>query len=122
MTTPFRLLADGDFEPVTLSRLQAMIGVWAESKGWVCKPEDTVEKLCLMHSEISEALEEWRKEKSPTDIYFVDGKPEGIPIELADLVIRVMQYCDSVGIDLERSIIEKMIYNETRPFRHGKKI
>lgn len=48
-------------------------------------------------------------------------KPEGIPSEMADIVIRVFDYCGYAGIDLEKAIAEKMEYNRTRPFKHGGK-
>ena len=50
------------------------------------------------------------------------GKPEGIPIELADAIIRICDTCGQYGIDLDRAIRLKMEYNKTRPYKHGKKI
>ena len=51
-----------------------------------------------------------------------DGKkPEGIPIELADVLIRVFDFCGKHGIDLEAAVLEKMAFNRTRPVRHGGK-
>lgn len=49
------------------------------------------------------------------------SKMEGIPSELADVVIRVMDMCEQYGIDLESAIAEKHTYNLTRPYRHGGK-
>ena len=79
------------------------------------------EKLCLIHSEVSEALEEHRNGHAPTEIYYTGEKPEGIGIELADVVIRVLDLCGALGIDLEGMIELKMTYNATRPHRHGGK-
>jgi len=58
--------------------------------------------------------------------YKIDGitctKPEGIPSELADVVIRIFDICGYYGIDLQAAIEEKMAYNESRPYKHGGKI
>ena len=48
-------------------------------------------------------------------------KPEGVAVELADAVIRIADLCGHLGIDLEAAIALKMDYNETRPFKHGKR-
>lgn len=79
-------------------------------------------KLALIHSEISEALEELRKTPTVLMTYYgKDDKPEGFGIELADAIIRIMDLCAALGIDLEKCIEEKMAYNETRSYRHGGK-
>lgn len=97
-------------------------GFWEENlalpehKQTTCIPE----KLMLMVSEISEALEEYRAKDAHAPIYFVEGKPEGIAVELADCVIRVFDLCGRFNWQLGRAIIEKMAYNATRPHKHGK--
>ena len=48
-------------------------------------------------------------------------KPEGIPSELADIIIRVLDICAYHKIDIAHAISDKMAYNETRPYRHGDK-
>ncbi len=66
-------------------------------------------------------LEEFRDGREPTEIYFrIDGKPEGVPIELADVMIWCMDMADYYGIDLESAILTKMEFNRTRPYKHGK--
>ena len=93
----------------------------AVAKGWHDKPRTFGEVCALFHSEISEAFEEHRKGGDPTAVRWQQGKPEGIAIELADLVIRVFDLCGAEGIDLEKAIATKMEYNLTRSYRHGGK-
>ena len=94
--------------------------------------------IALIHSELSEALEEMRAgnrvrpgDRTPMVYYSGGGyvatgptkacvKPEGVAIELADAVIRIADLCGYMGIDLESAIALKMEYNENRPFKHGK--
>ena len=100
----------------------------AKGKGWWETERNVPEQLALMHSEISEALEEYRKGNKLDYVYYgyVEeqrqwSKPEGFAIELADCVIRIMDTCEAYGIDLEEMIKVKMEYNETRSYRHGRK-
>lgn len=77
------------------------------------------EKLMLIVSEVSEALEDYRKNEMKT--YTLEsGKPCGFPSEIADVVIRVMDLCQRLGIDLEEEIALKHEFNKSRPFKHGK--
>lgn len=62
----------------------------AVAHGWWEGERDIAEIYALIHSELSEALEEYRSGKEM--IYYVDGKPEGIAVELADAVIRILDY------------------------------
>ena len=93
---------------------------WARGKGWWEQPS-VPEKLALVHSEVSEALEEYRNDRM--DVWVMEGskKPEGFGIELADAMIRIMDLAGYLDIDLEELIEKKMSYNETRPYRHGGK-
>lgn len=48
-------------------------------------------------------------------------KPEGFPSEIADAIIRLLSLGRELGIDLPAIIEEKVAYNATREYRHGKK-
>lgn len=48
-------------------------------------------------------------------------KPERIAAELADVIIRVLDYCAYAGIDIENVLEVKHEYNKSRPYRHGGK-
>jgi hypothetical protein len=122
----------------------------SKAHGWWEEERSFGEQIALMHSELSEALEEFRnknwlqriyyecykpKDKSCSAFYHADpnlkklkcapcehGKPCGIPVELADCIIRIMDTCGHYSIDLDAVIREKMKYNESRPYKHGGKI
>lgn len=101
-------------------------GEWAQRKGWT-EHRSFGDDISLMHSELSEALEEYRDGRQINEVYFKpdkhgNDKPEGVPIELADVIIRILHFSAKHNIDLEGMIDLKMAYNESRPFRHGNKV
>lgn len=79
--------------------------------------------MLLAMGEISEAYEEYRDGRHVCEIYYreSDGKPEGIPVEIADVFIRLADTVGALGIPLLRAIEEKLAFNKTRPYRHGNK-
>jgi NTP pyrophosphatase (non-canonical NTP hydrolase) len=92
----------------------------SSSKGFHEWPFNVAEKLMLMVSELAEAMEEDRNGRPRGEVRYVNGKPEGFGVELADCVIRIGDLCGRLGIDLEGLIEVKMKYNSTRPRKHGK--
>lgn len=94
----------------------------AKKKGWYDKgkTKSDIESLMMMVSEISEAVEELRKGTKP--LYIKKKKPEGELIELADLFLRLVCYCEWKGYDLEKAVLIKHSFNTSRPYRHGSKL
>jgi len=92
----------------------------AKEHGWIVEdtPEDKAVKIALMHSELSEALEAVRT-----------GNPQSEKIpeftlleeELADVVLRIMNFGGQLGLRISEAIIAKDEYNGNRPYKHGGK-
>ncbi len=115
----------------------------AREKGWWDQGNpNLMEKLMLIVTEVGEVAEEHRAGHLPAEVYWPkcspcacakdgtlgvlldhdhSGKPEGVPIELADVLIRIGDLCGYYGIDLEEAVRVKHAYNQTRPRRHGGK-
>lgn len=118
----------------------------AVEHGWWEGDRGLPEILMLIVSELSEALEESRagrpmewhgcmlnqgnpcmqKELGCEDDFkeetctYCMVKPEGIAVEVIDALIRILDWCGKVGIDVERLVREKHEYNKTRAYKHGK--
>lgn len=68
------------------------------------------ELLCLIHSEVSEIMEAERKD-------LMDDKlphRKGAEVEIADTIIRLMDYAGAYGYDVAGALEEKLAYNAQR--------
>jgi len=122
--------------------LAKAIHTYSVNKGWwpECKTDRNFgEVLALIHSEVSEALEDYRNDLPMETMHYtfgltkssefvletpggtVYGKPCGIASEMADIIIRVLDACEAFNIPVEQALIEKHRYNLTRAYRHGGK-
>lgn len=115
-------------------------------KGWRAPdstPRPIGELAALLHSEVTEAFEayrnnepilwyEYRTSDGNTDQlgefascnHLPDGtlgKPQGVASELADIIIRVLDWADEHELPIYTAILDKHRYNLTRPYRHGGK-
>lgn len=108
---------------ITIEKMQQEAYVNSERHGFHSDPtlEHPAIKLALIHSEVSEALEDVREGHMTMAFDLASGKPVGLPSELADIVIRVGDLAEQLGITLTAAVKAKMDYNLSRPFKHGSK-
>ena len=121
-----------------VQEMQEIIHQNSVAHGFWDKPADSNIMAKLMHivCEVAEAAEETRilggdltiiEWKYPVEIINEDIKlkaetlkPEGFPIELADIMIRVMDLAERYEINLTEAINYKIDFNTTRPYKHDK--
>jgi len=105
-----------------IDKLCTEVHEWAKSKGWwEEKDRNFPELLALIHSEVSEALEEYRDGNMETYLEGEKQKPCGFYSELADVVIRIADLFGDQNKSLAKEIELKMAYNQKRSYRHGGK-
>lgn len=104
-----------------LREVQRAVYETSSRNGFHDKPREFGTSCALIHSEISEALEAWRKTGSETEIWYEGTKPEGVPFEMADALIRILDWAEGNNVDLAFYVETKAEYNKTRGYMHGGK-
>lgn len=89
----------------------------AKSKGWYDDPVSVDRCLNLIHGEVAEITEALRM-GNPDDAK-CPGHSEA-EVEVADVIIRIMDLANRMNWDITSAIFSKMEYNKTRPYKHGK--
>src|SRR5690606_34007662 len=97
------------YELATNSLVKLCHGL-AKDAGWHDKPREVGTMLALIHSEVSEAMEGFRKDLN--DDHLTHRKMA--EVELADAVIRIFDLAGAQGFDLGGALVEKLVYNTQR--------
>jgi len=108
-TLPFRPLEFMDLDKYSEMCHEANHKWWHDANGNRLV-RNKGELLCLIHSEISEAMEGERKD-------LMDDKlphRRMAEVELVDALIRIFDYAAAHGYDLQGAFEEKMAYNAQR--------
>jgi NTP pyrophosphatase (non-canonical NTP hydrolase) len=102
---------------VALNDISTAIYKQNKDKGFWDAERNVGELLMLMTSELGEALEAHRKDLNDDHLPHL----KGFDTELADCLIRIFDSGGGLNIKLGDVLIQKLAYNLSRPYKHGKK-
>lgn|SRR4030043_808927 len=82
---------------------------WRAHQKFTMSPKLVPEKLMLIVTEVAEAMEAYREDNT-----------DNFSEELAGILIRLLDLCGGLGIDIDSAVKNKMMKNLQRPPKHGK--
>ena len=101
---------------MNIKDLVTAAGMNAYRKGQI-KRQSYSKSLKDYYNHMKSELKEVKKAEKPwsgVNVTMTAYNPDSFESEIADLIIRTASYCHLMGIDLDKAIIEKLAYNETR--------
>ena len=98
-------------------RMQRVVYDECRESKW--DPDDKnsfAEEIAHLHAELSEAFEAWRMDEDVEIRHEFSGKPTGVPIEFADVLIGLLYNAQRMGFDLWAALEHKRDWNRSRNY------
>ncbi len=92
-----------------LNERMAEVRAMCDAKGFSTAPERIWEMLALIHTEVSEATDAYKKGEA------LDHMGE----ELIDAIIRILHLVSALGLDADALFDAKMAHNWQRPYKYN---